>query len=453
MGDNLTDTDKVSEPDADRAGEIQDEPQAFILSRARSEVHLLLDNISANPDVTIAALMVATPPATTGLPENWIEKVCKITWPPDEDDDTGDLAEQAALLIRAKDYLNLLAKPASGATIAFTLMVTQDEAPQKGRARRPAANGSGTASRNSLAAEAYPDLVDKAHAFRRVLSITLLSSIAVLAFTLLLSWYLAVGNAALADYAATYAALAEADSRVSVAQSALNGDAGSPPVQTAVRQGVAPPPPVAPRPAGPAILVPAAGQASPAVASVAPPAYLLHPCLSDTQDRSYPSAELRDACFARKLQADRFLEVQRGLGAWSLGFGPDRSRWLANLLGSGLLPVFYGFLGAIASVVRTLSGKIKASLLSPRDVQLTFQQLALGSVVGACISLFINVPGGGNAGGASLLGPVALSSSAIAFVAGFGVDAVFEALEALISRIFATTPAGGGARPQDRSTP
>ncbi|HEX8448804.1 MAG TPA: hypothetical protein VF652_04370, partial [Allosphingosinicella sp.] len=35
------------------------------------------------------------------------------------------------------------------------------------------------------------------------------------------------------------------------------------------------------------------------------------------------------------------------------------------------------------------------------------------------------------------------SSSAISFVAGFGVEAVFQALEALISRIFNIAPAAG----------
>jgi hypothetical protein len=108
---------------------------AFILSRARSEVHLLLDNISANPDVTIAALIARAPPKN--LPRDWIEQVCEITWPPkDKDSDPDELAKQAALLIKTRDYLNGLAKPASGATIAFTLMVTQDTDTKARRRRR-----------------------------------------------------------------------------------------------------------------------------------------------------------------------------------------------------------------------------------------------------------------------------------------------------------------------------
>jgi hypothetical protein len=148
------------------------------------------------------------------------------------------------------------------------------------------------------------------------------------------------------------------------------------------------------------------------------------------------------------MDADRFIAVRSGLDAWA-PFTPETAAWWANLLGSGVLPVLYGFLGAIASVVRTLSRKIKASLLSPRDIQLTFQQLALGAVVGACISLFIAAPSGGNSDTA-LLGPVALSSSAVSFVAGFGVDSVFQALEALISRIFNIAPAGMTGRHDPR---
>ena len=105
---------------------------------------------------------------------------------------------------------------------------------------------------------------------------------------------------------------------------------------------------------------------------------------------------------------------------------------------------FVGHGTACAAIIRSLSRKIRASLLSPRDLHLSFQQLALGAVVGACIGLFVAAPGS-DASGESLLGPVALSASAISFVAGFGVEAVFQALEALITRIFnitATTPTG-----------
>src|SRR6202012_2840228 len=139
---------------------------AFILDRARSEVHLLLDNLSANPDVNFESLAMSSPPVAAGLPPNWLKKVCEITWPPKTNSDVGERADQAELLIRVKDYLNGLAKPASGATIAFTLMVTQGDG-RKGVLRRAMERKSGSPSRAPLAAEAYPDLFDKALGFRR----------------------------------------------------------------------------------------------------------------------------------------------------------------------------------------------------------------------------------------------------------------------------------------------
>jgi hypothetical protein len=449
---------EASEPtDPPAPAQDTEDPTSFILSRARSEVHLLLDNISANPDVTIATLSARTKPK--GLPKDWIEQVCEITWPPqDAVPDPDELAKQAALLIKTRDYLNGLARPASGSTIAFTLMVTEEtDAKQRRRRRRAEPGLPPPPSRTSLAEVAYPDLVERARSFRRLLSWTLIFSVGVLCVTLLISWYLAVGNAALADYAAAQTALVEADARVGAAQSALRGAAGA--EAGAAAQPVAQP---APQPAAPPAAQPAPAAVQSAAgappqgetpspnplvatlpASATPPApannYLLYPCR--TRTGADPSAELRDACLARKVLADRFVPVRRGLDAWAIGAGPETASWEANLLGTGVLPVLYGLLGAIAAVVRALSRKIKASLLSPRDVQLTFLQLALGAVVGACISLFIAAPAAG-ASDTALLGPVALSSSAISFVAGFGVESVFQALEALISRIFNIAPAG-----------
>ena len=406
-----------------------DDPKSFILSRARSEVHLLLDNISANPDVTISALASRNPPQ--GLPEDWIRKVCEITWPPrnagGDPDEMAEQAEQAALLIKIRDYLNGLAKPASGATIAFTLMVTQEESSGT-RRRRIVHDMAASPSRSSLACEAYPDLVPRARSFRKLLRWIIWLPVVWLLLTLAVSWYLAIGNAALADYAAARTKMGLAEARVSQAQSALTGtNAGA---QRTAPPGTQPTiPTTAPVP-------------SPPLASATPTAattYAPDACASKAGGGAYPSAELRDACLALAEQRTAFQVIGVGLEDWSITSSPESASWVANLLGSAVLPVLYGVLGAIAAVVRTLSRKIKGSLLSPRDVQLSFQQLALGALIGACVSLFVGPPGGN---GDTLLGPVALSASAISFVAGFGVDSVFQAIEALISRIFNIAPAG-----------
>ena len=106
-----------------------EDPKVFVLARELSEVHLLLDNIAADPATNLSALTARTRPAW--LAENWIEQVCGVNWPPA--DSERDQAQQAALLIKAKDYLNSLTYPASGATIAFTLLVTQESPDRRGR--------------------------------------------------------------------------------------------------------------------------------------------------------------------------------------------------------------------------------------------------------------------------------------------------------------------------------
>ena len=117
----------------------------------------------------------------------------------------------------------------------------------------------------------------------------------------------------------------------------------------------------------------------------------------------------------------------------------DEEQWVAALfqvLGGVILPIFYGMLGAGAAVVRTISAKIRDSVLAPRDRMLAIIQLLLGAVIGGCIGLFITPPGAGTNAQPGLLGAVQLSASALCFVAGFGVESVFAALESMIRRVF-----------------
>lgn len=485
----------------------------FILDRHRSEVHLLLDNLSSNSDITIPV----TPDAEfAGLQGDWMQRVSEITWPPAKPEAQHEVASQAAFLIRVRDYLNSLARPASGATIAFTLLVTQDESTKRkaqpvapaGEAAPPASDG--VPWRSSLAQQAYPDLVEKARRFRKMLRYLNRLLVAVLLVTVSLSWYLAYGNAALADYRAALREFDTAALQLSRAEQAAYA-AETTAADTASEGAPRPSPQVSPgAPLSlPVAAAPAADDAQskrPAsLGADTPPAapdaatgsnVIREPCRNWAGENSYPSFQLRDACrtFEDRDKVQDHMEASlrswASLGLWGSkddeavpeaaapapgnavqassgqpddpasgklaeaqgegqsgtgsgakigeGGAPHHAAWLANLIGAAILPVLYGLLGSMAAVIRSLSRKIKGSLLAPRDLQLTMQQLVLGAVIGACISLFIGRPETEN-GGAALLMPVALSPSAIAFVAGFGVEGVFQALEALIARIFNIT--------------
>ena len=402
----------------------ESDPRHFVLERTRHEVHLLLDNLSANPEATIHELSEDNPPPDD-LPDNWIDRVCRITWPPDQSEEgEAEQAKQAALLIRVKDYLNSLAKPASGATIAFTLLVTQEEnrsrdeeqeqeekEEREEKKRLRAKEGPHAPSRSSLASKAYPDLEAKARRFRTLMRFLSWLPLFWLALTVAVSWYVTVGNAALADVAKARTAVTDASARVAAAQAALNAPSGVADARTTQQ---------------------AARTPESHTRDFCRPRGALRP--------SFRSGEALQACTALEAAGANLAALERALDRWAW-WGGDKTTapWGVALLATAVLPVLYGVLGAIAAVVRSLSNKIRRSVLSPRDIQLTLQQLALGAVIGTCISLFIADPDTGTE--ATLLGPVTLSTSAISFVAGFGVETVFVALEALISRIFNVAPA------------
>src|SRR5262249_1910416 len=110
----------------------------------------------------------------------------------------------------------------------------------------------------------------------------------------------------------------------------------------------------------------------------------------------------------------------------------DWALLVVEVVGAAVLPFFYGVLGAGAAVLRNIWSRARDSLLTPRDLMLCLGQLALGAIVGACIGLFVTP----TSGGLGLTGPVTLSVSAMSFIAGFGVEGVFVALEGFVKRVF-----------------
>ncbi|KPF70794.1 hypothetical protein IP88_11305 [alpha proteobacterium AAP81b] len=377
---------------------------AAVFSQQLCEVQLLIDFVSGNAARRLPDKAAAV---AAGLDEDWIEKVCRISWPP-----AGSAAAQAeeeALLVKVKDYLNTLAAPASGASVAFTLLVAQEDNSRDAEdtvddmaALRSGQSGRAF-SRNSLARTAFPGLVDKARTFRRVMWYIGYGLGVWLSLTCLLSFYIALGNARIGQHRSAVETLAklEAPALLAVSGTAASGGATGTNASTTDLTACRPPPATtAPRPSQCIAIDAARADATATRANVG--AWL----------RSDPKPGAENAAI---LAATSWLDV----------------------LGGGVLPVFYGILGAGASVLRLLAGRMRLSLLMPRDQTLALQQLALGAVVGACIGLFVSPPGGD---GANVLGTVSLSSSALSFIAGFGVEAVFATLEAVIARVFNVAP-------------
>ncbi|MFC6789045.1 hypothetical protein ACFQE0_05010 [Methylobacterium komagatae] len=100
-----------------------------------------------------------------------------------------------------------------------------------------------------------------------------------------------------------------------------------------------------------------------------------------------------------------------------------------------LLPILFGLSGSIVAVIRSIQNKINENVLVPRDRALTMIRLPLGMVAGVCVGLFLSPDDvSKNAAG---LGGFTLSASGIAFLAGYGAEAFFRTLDAIVERIFA----------------
>ena len=111
-------------------------------------------------------------------------------------------------------------------------------------------------------------------------------------------------------------------------------------------------------------------------------------------------------------------------------------------IGNYLLPVCFGMLGSLIYVLLEFWSKAKASQLEPRDGWLGWIRLVLGLVVGTCIGLFftsygpIETPQPTAGTGSELLSSLTFSASGLAFLAGFGVEGVFNMLQELVQRVF-----------------
>ena len=456
--------------------------QDFILERELAEVYLLLDHMSGRSDKSLTEALGSFQDG-----KDLVKNICQIGWPANAT--PLEQAVQAGTLIVARDLLNILARPANGASIAYTLLVTGDAGPVGDNAQKkrkwpfafnfrsavsnsasavsredvqsgnptapliaessavqdagpsdesalaksapgvaPSAFGDIPPSRYSLASRAYPGFVRKATFFKWVMNFILLFLLIWLAFTCMLSWNITAGKGILAQLA-TFET-----ERIAITKDITNAETLPEGSSTTA-------------PSTPAKYIRYCDRARSlqkingfSQFESAPQQQLCDRLEHNLEDIKSVNATLSDWLtnwvWVRRISywfCGSICEVE-GDTKFVLPAGPSSVQWaqiLLDVLANSVLPLFYGLLGAGAAIVRSIWSKMSNSLLLHRDLILSLGQLSLGAIIGACIGLFI-APSVGTVGFAG----TTLSASALSFIGGFGVEGVFSALEGLLKRIF-----------------
>jgi len=109
------------------------------------------------------------------------------------------------------------------------------------------------------------------------------------------------------------------------------------------------------------------------------------------------------------------------------------------VLSKSVLPFAYGLLGAIASVVRSLSVSVNDVTYVPSYRLLYWLRVPLGALAGATVGLLFEAQ--------SLATVTGLTTLGLAFGVGYAVEVFFAALDGLIERLVGRAqPTGGKAK-------
>ena len=386
-----------------------DERSAF-LRREAAEVYLLLDFLSGrtdrslrptqeemarslldrrnNPTHSDPTLEVEREKIENDLadPTRLLQRTFAIRYPPEEG--TKNFASDAAFLLRARDALNSRAAPTSGATIAFSALVFQ----------HAAVGGPSVTHVSGFANEAYPAFSKSARQLNRFIGLTKIVLVGVLLLALAISGYTAWGKFML-------------DSM----------DALAPAVKTAPSPKVA-------------------EDRKPSVDAEQTTIEIRHTAISGLLKGW--ARPMSWACSGGPKADPKAVDTTadpKAADTTAVSKASDTTDLCAHagmaVLGNYVMPILYALLGSMAFVLRRHGDRLSAQLLTPRDRPANQIRLLLGVVIGGCIGLFYS--GSPVSQTTGLLGvATTLSAAALAFLAGYGVEATFKTLDALIAHIF-----------------
>lgn len=479
------------------------EEQLFL--RDLSEVHLLMDFISGRADKSLADLGnvcvydIDGKPVASMPPQLVVEQICTITYPPEGTREAN--AHQAAFMLTVKDKLNFLAAPAKGLTIAFTSMFggTALQFPRNivyrtGQRILKLLGLTVTEARDVSklffsARAAYPNLEDSACRFRNFYMRQPGWAFAIIVFITVFNMDISVTGGVLqqigsaeSDYAKLFTAdrsfvptvdacggvarddpsqvpktIACAAAKAALAQR----DAGRDKLKSLIDRGIGPvaivvrlfgPTDPSARPAHPAPAAPpeaARPAALPGPSAATPPKNVTAPPAAKASTAAPPSK----GSAAATPSATQTPAPEIAPSPTSPGIAERSPLELFTLsvlaaLNTIIIPTAFGWLGTLAGLMRSITAKVRDSVLAPRDYQLSRVAIFLGMSSGLVVGLFFNATDPGGAIAKNLGGAITVTAAGLAFLAGFAAEAFFSFLDTLVVRLWPANQPGPPGSPK-----
>jgi hypothetical protein len=394
----------------------------LIFQQELNEVYLLLDFISGRPDRHLSDLdnKISDPenPEKKLSSSAIVERVSDMRYPPVPP--PGKKGSDAAFLLTLKDALNSMAYPARGLTIAYTIMFSEED-------------HKGETNRLHAAELAFPGLSRSAASFCRVKDAMAWTGLIITILSAFLLWQVTYGVQLAARFDDAKRADTESAAKIydQIDKARIKNVASSYDLSAVCR------------------IQPATGT-TPSAAVGEPDSTTHQLCNEFAYRHALFCVAISDV--GRYSQSPLFR-----LYDWLLPMhrlqpadpcGPDEKQanvgrqedaqsiaTVLAMMSNYLLPILFGLVGTMAALVRGIQDKVTDSVLSPRDRALSLIRLPLGMVAGVCVGLFFN-PATVAAQTNGNIGAFTVSASGIAFLAGYGAEGFFRALDTLITRIF-----------------
>jgi hypothetical protein len=101
----------------------------------------------------------------------------------------------------------------------------------------------------------------------------------------------------------------------------------------------------------------------------------------------------------------------------------EKANLIVGVIGAYILPILFGAIGAVAYIIRTISEQIRTSTFSTSSPTRHIMRAALGAMAGLVVGLF-----------SDLSTKFSLPPLAVAFLAGYGVEALFSMFDGFIAK-------------------